>query len=142
MIIILNILISTILFGLSFRDMKDKLIPNTYIISLLAIYPLWVINMSMDPYRFILISHLSSFLNLFIISIGGFISKKKLGGGDFKLIGVLSLFLLFPYSLMAIGIGMVSAMIYILIKREKSLAMGAFISIGFIIFITKKALGI
>ncbi len=142
MIIILNILILFILLGLSLIDIKYRLIPNVYIIAIFFIYPLWVINMPMAPYKFLLLSYLSSFLNLFIISIGGFISKKKLGGGDFKLIGILSLFLVFPYSLIALFISMLSALVYLFIKKEKNLAMGPFISFGFIIFITKKALGI
>ncbi len=132
------ILIVFILILISIEDISHKKIPNKYIIILIILFPVWIL-ITADTWNFLHEPIISVLVNAGIIVISQKLSDKKFGGGDIKLISVLSLYTGFPDGAEALGVSLILAFPFALAKRG-SIAMGPYISLGFSFILMKKAL--
>ena len=132
------ILIVFILILISIEDISHKKIPNKYILILIILFPVWIL-ITADTWNFLHEPIISVLVNAGIIVISQKLSDKKFGGGDIKLISVLSLYTGFPDGAEALGVSLILAFPFALAKRG-SIAMGPYISLGFSLILMRKAL--
>ena len=110
----------------SINDIKKRKIPNSLVV---AIYLIGILNIISGRVSYADSIAGLSILPVIILSVSK-ICNFKVGMGDIKLISAIGFCLGLLSQMFVVSIGMSVSLIYILIKRKKTIALGPFIGLG------------
>lgn len=135
--LIRNLILASVLLGLSLVDMDSFMIPDGFIITGLIN---WIVSVFLvsDQKNYIIkgISGamvIAGSLYLLTIIMNRMLHKESMGGGDIKLIFMLGLYFGTYYSIWILMIACLFALVFILITRRKMIPFGPFLSLSAIV---------